>query len=281
MARARIAVFPSLQDTNKFTDFDGDRTNEMVQVGEFAQKLVAVAARYAFAGAEWKVFGGTPYSQDDYHLQGLTEQQKRGKVWLDQVYGQIPTFALNLHTDSGTFSHVGCYWDGDSPGSKEMALAIRAAIAPVFQTTRLLGSDYGAEGYLFAKLQYNRHQAVLVEMGSHQNAHDEEVIVHEADLLAVAMVESTYTRLGLPIEAPQPTSPVLERTGDGLKKYYLEHQGVLGTPVDQWFDKAGEVLVTGRTAAHPTGQFHIWRNYLASIGKDPVATVCWCHKVAI
>jgi hypothetical protein len=284
MPKLRIALLPSLQDTNKFTDYTGKATHEMAQLAVFADKLLArLNANYGYAEIEAKIFSGLPYSKNTTNLQGLIAQERQAYAWLNAV--SYPTLAFNLHTDSGTFSHVGAYWDGAASGSETLALLIRSLIAPVFNTTRVLGADYGAQGYVFTNEMHHKHRPVLIEIGSHQNAVDERTIAEKSTEIIDAMIKAIISNFKLPsappVEPPAPpvVDPILAKTGDGLKKYYEENAGAkgFGKPMFQCFHAYGEILISATTPKHPSGQYHEWRNAVPG----QVITYCWCHPPTI
>jgi hypothetical protein len=273
MALLRVAILPSLQDGNAFVDFNGRRTNEMAQVAIFAIKLANLwRSEYAFAGVEALVISGAPQSKNTYHLQSLHEQQQRAYAYLNEP-GSGNTLALNLHTDSGDNStdlgrpgHVGGYWDGASVDSFKIADDLRRAIAPVFHTTKILGLDYGAQEYVFAEEMYRKHRACLIEMGSHQNYSDEEVICNHGDAVARAIIVAVSKHFGLPTSGytAETTCPngqgMPQAIGDGFARWLNAHPNE-GKPrlihSDPW---GNTMLYLTLSGAHPEGGVLWWRS---------------------
>src|SRR5512146_1942355 len=99
--RLRVAVFPSSQNTNKF-----EGTNEQAQMERLADTLLVVNGKTSGVSGIWmRVFKGRPYSQGDWRA-NLKAQLQEGHAWLDGAPAGIPTVALSLHSDAGTWSHI-------------------------------------------------------------------------------------------------------------------------------------------------------------------------------
>jgi len=194
--RLWLAILPSNQDRNRW--YEGSQwTHEMAQMALLAARTLGTSRSYPAVLA--KVFTGKPESQDTYHLESLEIQQMAAKVWLDKAPAGTYTVALNLHSDSGTFSHVGGYWRRDVPGwvSKNLAARVVTALLAFWpKDTSILSGDYS--DYLFAQ-KIGRHCPVLIEVGSHQNERDLAIVREKGFLLGRSMVKAIANYLGIPI----------------------------------------------------------------------------------
>lgn len=209
-AKIRLAVIPSLQG-----NFVPPSTNEHAQMLALAQQVVTSANRYL--NIEAKVFDG-PTETDLTNLPYLKAQTAQAHAWLDQATNAF-TVALNLHTDSGTASHVGAYWVGPVGSvSQRLATELASVLQPVLQTNTLLSADYGAKGYIFAR---DRNCPVLLEVGSHQNAHNIEVVRTMKAQIADALTRRLITFFPVdPKLRPVPVDPVDDAL-NGIA-YYLK-----------------------------------------------------------
>lgn len=278
MTRLRVAVLPSLQDTNKFPHpITGQPWDERAQVHTFAPVLLAVNGNTSgISGVEMRLFTDPTwkYSADTYHLEHLHKQQQAAYPWLESVPG-IPTVALNLHTDGVKYTHVGGYWDSGAPQSHELAVAVRDAVAPTFLTTTLRGADYS--NYIFALEMHHRHRPVLLEMGDHLMQQDRVILFTRAEAVAQAIVDELVQFFGLPVGRVTPETLVpnygtgqQEPIGEGFASA-INEDATLGmprfiaddrTPGDGPPDKA---LYLKATPEHPLGPILFYRVYLNDI----------------
>lgn len=159
-----LAICPSNQDQNTFA-----QTNERVQMALFASRMLAICRTMPQVVA--KVFLGEPQSldRDKGYLFGLKKQLNNAAEWLRAQADGVKV-CLNVHTDSGTWSHIGYYW-WDQGHSRMLGDAIADKVQPVFGlSTRVTNWDYSS--YYFVRLTKDCCTPLLLELGSHQNAHD-------------------------------------------------------------------------------------------------------------
>lgn len=150
----RVAIVPSNQDKNLINGGG----NEMVQVEEFCKILLAQAPATITA----KLFTPKPESADTYEYEGLHLIQKEVDAW-------NPDLALNIHTDSGYFTHTGTYSDG-SDIIKKLCAELCRRLQQFFNGPCAQGNYYD---YIFASIAA---PAILLELGSHQLKSDIEVL---------------------------------------------------------------------------------------------------------
>jgi hypothetical protein len=155
-ANMRVALIPSNQDNN--TDIVGGYANEMVQVAEFMSVLLAQAPATITA----KLFTPQPESSDITELQSLHDVQKSVDAWQ-------PDLAINVHTDSGYYSHTGTYSDG-SDIIKKLCANLCPRLQQFFNGPCAQGNYYD---YIFASIAA---PAILLELGSHKIKADVETL---------------------------------------------------------------------------------------------------------
>lgn len=150
----KVAIIPSNQDTNPVAEYG----NEMVQVTEFCKVLLAQAPATITA----KLFTPEPESADTYEYEGLHLIQKEVDAW-------NPDLALNVHTDSGYFTHTGTYSDG-SDIIKRLCSELCPRLKQFINGPCAEGNYYD---YIFASIAA---PAILLELGSHQIKSDIEIL---------------------------------------------------------------------------------------------------------
>lgn len=196
VARLWLAVIPSNQDHNRWIE-QGKPTNECAQMALFSARMLGVSRDYPAVKA--RVFTPCPESADTYHLQGLYEVQARARAWLDTAPKGTYTVALNLHSDSGRYSHVGYYWRSDTDGadvSHRLARALCGRLKTFWPAgARIVGGAY--DDYVFAQA-IGEHCPVLLELGSHQVPLDLAIIREKGYLVARALVRDALAFFGLP-----------------------------------------------------------------------------------
>lgn len=239
-----LAIVPSNQDRNPVLGGG----NEQTQVAAFAAALVAECARYKPVTA--KLFAGQPESQDATTYAGLRAQTAAAKAWLATAPAGTYTVALNLHTDSGSFSHIGYYYVGTNTVSQRIGRRAATAIAPFFGANTPVWSDDYSD-YIFAEAS-QAAAAVLLELGSHQWASDVAVLKAQATPIARAIVEAVLTELGLA------TTRTVVAPGPVLNK------AELGT-LPRW---ATERLAAGQDFRGADG-LAAFKEHLAAIHADP------------
>lgn len=214
MERLRVAVFGSLQDTNKFSDPSGKPTDELKQMAVLVNQLLVVNGRTSgTSGIYMRAFGGKAYSDGDWRA-NLKAQLAEGHRFLDGAPAGVPTVGLNLHTDGVGYTHVGYYWDGRAPGSKELGADIAYRIGPLFSTAKVMSADYGLKEYYFASEMIDPngsrpHRPVLLEIGDHLVAADNLVVATKGDEIAARIVDGLVNVFRLPTQPPVVEPPVV------------------------------------------------------------------------
>ena len=146
----KVALIPSNQNHNVCVD----GSNEMVQVAAFIEVLLAQTPTYITS----KVFVPQPESLDTIKFEALYAIQKQVNEWQ-------PDLAINLHTDSGYYTHSGCYRDG-SEVIQKLCEVVSPKLQKIFGGSSL-GGNYS--DYIFAMYDW---PAILFELGSHQVRQD-------------------------------------------------------------------------------------------------------------
>ncbi len=201
-AKLWVAIIPSNQDHNPVLG----GTHEMAQMALLAAQLLAASRKHTAVQA--RVFTGKPESADTYQYQGLHEQQQVVYRWLETAPAGTLTVCFNIHSDSGTQSHVGWYYcGGQTSVSYRLAKRLGTALAEWFGTDVVLSADYS--DYIFAGEQRGRNAPVLLEVGSHQNAHDIDILRAKGPAIADDLMSSILQFFGLALggTAPSPTPP--------------------------------------------------------------------------
>lgn len=173
-----IALIPSNQDKNP--TIGGDTEEAHVRpVAEELQRVLNLVP-----GVQAKLFIGTPESKDTYSFQFLREQQIKAREAL--ALASENKLALNLHSDSGTYSHVGYYWRDAQ--SEELGKTCAALLSAFFGTDRILNGKYA--DYIFATYQRPETNALLLELGSHQNQSDYDKLKNNPTTAALLIREA-------------------------------------------------------------------------------------------
>jgi hypothetical protein len=177
-----VAIVPSNQDRNLVLGGG----NEMQQVAPFAEHLFTAFQQYD--GITTKIFTAEPESSDAYEYEALYSIQKEVAGWL-KSYPTTEYFKLatNWHTDSGTYSHVGGYFETYSIESKRLVDLLTPLINKWFNGSINYGNY---SGYIFAKSLKGVAPAVLFELGSHQLKIDIEVLAKYGSAIAAAIAGS-------------------------------------------------------------------------------------------
>lgn len=207
MARLKVAVIPSIQDTNRFPHpVTGAPYNELIQMHRLAEELLVYNSHTSGVTGMWmRIFTGRPYSDVSSTRtwrDNLRAQQREAFAWLEG--SSEPTVALNLHSDGVNYTHVGYYWDGAAANSRDLGKLIAEREAPVFNTTKILNANYGAQDYIFAQEMKSRHCPVLLELGDHLVKADNLVLWAQGEKVAQAIVDTLVAYFKLP------TPPVVE-----------------------------------------------------------------------
>lgn len=190
-----IAIIPSVQRNAGLNGYiEG---NGMRAVAECTRSLLSRISGYE-ATILW------PGLEDDYQqLPKLHRQQRDAEVWLGARSGSYAEkLALNLHSDSGATSHVYGLYGVASDGVRRESYKLAAAIAPavarrmsirqVWVTSRIGNLNYS--NYVFYANQ--KYISALIECGSHQNAHDVDLLVHHPDVVARGIVDGVMVYFG-------------------------------------------------------------------------------------
>jgi hypothetical protein len=255
----RIAIIPSNQDKNPVLG----GTNEKAQVEKFANTLFNSFANYT--KVEAKVFNGKAESVDTYQYSGLIENTDAAYLWLTAAPSGTLTVALNLHTDSGSDSHVGFYYcNGTASVSGRLAKAIGEAVARVFGTSTVNSADYSQ--YIFSTHMRGSHAPVLIELGSHQNIHDVEVVNNLASDLSHAIVDTTlnFFTIAKDVKVLPPTTTF--NIGQGFRDYLNAHPEAGQPRHNEQSDIYGNTYVwLTATAKYPHGAELQWRKYLNKV----------------
>jgi len=192
--RLHVAVSPSNQDRNPVTGGG----NEMTQVRPFA--LLLVSELNAYLDVTARLIDAAPESSDrkDHPYEGLIAQQDAAFAALEPNQSGNVTLSLSLHTDSGSSSTCGFYFDGAGSVSERLGAYLGGTLSAFFGTPAH-SADYS--GYIFATRLKHRHCPLLLECGSHQNAHDVALLRERGDelsrLLAAAIVDFFAASFGL------------------------------------------------------------------------------------
>lgn len=163
-----VAICPSNQDRNA-----SPVRPEYNEYGGMHWLAPLIEEKCRQLGINAKVFSTTRESQDSSHLAGLYAQQRAADAWLAQQ-AQARKALVNLHTDSGDFSHTFAIYGTQYPQSKTLAEAIGPLVQSALETASYrsfsqLGSvDYST--YVFATVP--KFPACLIELCSHVNASD-------------------------------------------------------------------------------------------------------------
>lgn len=160
----KVALIPSNQDKN----ITVDGSNEMAQVAPFMEILLAQAPNNVTA----KIFVPQPESLDTYKYQGLYDIQKQVGLWQ-------PDLAINIHTDSGFYTHTGTYSDGTDI-IKKLCADLCPRLQKFFNGPCAQGNY---SDYIFATVK----PAILLELGSHQLLSDIQVLKQQGVSIAIAI----------------------------------------------------------------------------------------------
>lgn len=177
-----LAICPSNQDIIKFGNID-----ERIQMALLASRTLAVSRSYS--NVVCKVFIGLPQSEDPTYLQGLKAQMSVAAAWLKSFPNDSVKVMINLHTDSSPVSHLGFYW-WNQGHSRMLGGAINKRLEPLFKTGKPpYNADYS--NYIFVQYTKEVCTPLLLELGSHQNAHDLSVVKDMGYLVGRAIMEGT------------------------------------------------------------------------------------------
>ncbi len=196
MPRLILAICPTNQDPNPVLI----GTNEMAHIAPLAAAILAEAQRHPAIVA--RVLTANPQSADQPpgSLAGLVEQQRGAAGWLAWEGRDVDlTVSLNLHSDSGTYSHCGYYYDGPGTVSEWLGKALSESIKGWFGG-KVITADYSH--YIFAK--ETRHVAcpVLLEMGAHTILADVLAVRDHAPEIAATLVGTLVGFFGLETSPP-------------------------------------------------------------------------------
>lgn len=173
-SKFKVAIVPSNQDKNLCVD----GSNEMEQVASFVSVLLAQAP----ADITAKIFVPKPESLDKTKYEGLYAVQKSVDEW-------GPDLAINIHTDSGYFSHTGTYSDG-SDIIKALCSELCPRLGKFIDGPCAQGNYYD---YIFASI---KAPAILLELGSHQMKEDIEALKNNASGISYTIWEGVKVIFG-------------------------------------------------------------------------------------
>lgn len=180
--RLYLAICPSNQNNNIYM-----ATTEQAQLALYAARMLAVCRTIPNVVA--KVFTGMPESKDTYYLQGLYNQLDAARLWLQAQPEPSVKVCFNLHSDSGTFGHIGYYWWNQGHSRMLGELIANKLQSLYYQNETILNQDYS--NYAFVRLTKSVCTPLLLEMGSHQNSHDISVLRDMGYLVARTTVMTT------------------------------------------------------------------------------------------
>ncbi len=203
VAKLWIALIPSNQATNPCCAI---YSNEQQQMEAFADTFAKVAAGYPLLNV--RVVKGGPET-DTKNLPKLKAQQAEAAAWLNTAPAGTLTLALNLHSDSGDYRHVGAYY-GMTDVSKRLATALLPVLAKQFDVTKTLSADYGAQGYLAWTCMPDggrRHCPVILELGTHTISQDVWLLKNSAWPISRAILTALLAFFGLSTAPAQPSTP--------------------------------------------------------------------------
>ncbi len=194
--RLILAVLGSNQDQNPVLI----GTNEMAHIAPLAAAILAEAQRHPTITA--CIFAGRPQSADwpPGSLSGLIEQQRSAAFWIAQ--SRLPgdlTVSLNLHSDSGAYSHCGYYYDSPGTVSQWLGRALAESIKGWFGG-KVITADYSH--YIFAKEARAVACPILLEMGAHTQAADVAAVRDHASEIAAMLVGTLLGFFGLETAPP-------------------------------------------------------------------------------
>lgn len=188
-----LVVIPSNQDRN--IGLGG--YVESAGMSDLARAIVAAGSKQP--DLRVTVCTGEPESRDGPNRLAGLKQQLLNAVAVLRGYGAAPGdgIIVSIHSDSGTYSHVfGCY---DTAGS-QLAMTVAVPVAAVFGVT---AKPLRLAGYLFDQMR-GEYKAALIEDGSHQNAHDVDLLTNHTAEIAEAVVKGAMEYFGIPYQAEAP-----------------------------------------------------------------------------
>ncbi len=198
MSRLVLAVLPTNQDSNVSAALRG--LSEQQHIAPLAAAISAEAQRHPSITA--CVFHGRPQSADQPpgSLSNLTEQQRAAAFWIASARqsGDL-TVSLNLHSDSGTYSHCGYYYDGPGTVSQWLGRALAEAVKGWFGG-KVITADYSR--YIFASETRAVACPILLEMGAHTQVADVAAVRDHASEIAAALVGTLLGFFGLETAPP-------------------------------------------------------------------------------
>lgn len=194
MASIAVALCPSNQDRNMST-----HRPDYNEFGGMHWQAPLIAAACARLGINARVIVAKPESADPPgSLAGLREQLAAARKWLDQQ-PEVFKALVNLHTDSGDFSHTFGIYGRQVAASRDLADAIGMRVHRALETadyrsfSQLGNVDYST--YLFATT--TPYPACLIEECAHTVRRDIDALYERPQQVAEAFAQGIAAYAGV------------------------------------------------------------------------------------
>jgi hypothetical protein len=171
--------------TNQSKNLTIGGDSELEHVKPVAEELVKLLNQVE--GVKAYLIPTEPESKDSFSYQYLRLQQVRARELLSQLVGD--KLCLNLHTDSGTTSHIGYYWRDEK--GRQLGEEVANILKVAFNADTILNADYS--DYIFATYPRPEVLALLLELGSHQNRKDYDYLNKNAHTVALLIRDAVLS----------------------------------------------------------------------------------------
>jgi hypothetical protein len=199
-------------------------------VSPFVDRLARELGTYENVEVRGIAAIGESADAKDRPSEHLHLQQQQAYQYLEPNQPGNVTCPLSLHTDSGAASTSGEYFDLSGSVSEHLG-GVLAVLLEGFFGAKAKRVDFGRENYIFTTELHHRHCALLLELGSHQNAGDVARLPNHgnelAQALAAGIVDFFVRNFGLVAPRTANVSPERDYFHDWAKAVHQNDPGGL------------------------------------------------------